>query len=127
MGCLHPAEEIAMRSILIVHFILIAIPFCSQAQQIIRAYSKTSSFNIQPSKDSVVSKLTVSTGLEYYKNERKTALIIGNGSYKTGPLKNAVNDALDIAAALSGKGFKVILKQNASKLEMRNGIREFGA
>jgi len=41
-------------------------------------------------------------------------------------MKNAVNDALDLVAALSGKGFKVILKQNASKTEMRNAIREFG-
>lgn len=114
-----------MRSILTI--LLIIATICAQGQQIIKGYSKTSAFNIQPTKDSVISTLSVTTNLEYYKNERKTALIIGNGSYKTGPLKNAVNDALDIAAALSGKGFKVILKQNASKVEMREGIREFGA
>ena len=114
-----------MRSIITALLILLQV--CAQGQQIIRGYSKASSFNIQPTRDSVVSTLSVTANLEFYKNERKTALIIGNGSYKTGPLKNAVNDALDIAAALSGKGFKVILKQNASKLEMRNGIREFGA
>jgi uncharacterized caspase-like protein len=116
--------ETAMRSIITA--LLIAETLFAYGQQIIRGYSKASSFNIQPTKDSVVSTVSVATNLEFYKNERKTALIIGNGSYKTGPLKNAVNDALDIAAALSGKGFKVILKQNASKLEMRNGIREFG-
>lgn len=113
-----------MRSIITA--ILILVQVCAQGQQIIRGYSKASSFNIQPTRDSVVSILSVTTNIEFYKNERKTALIIGNGSYTNGPLKNAVNDALDIAAALSGKGFKVILKQNASKLEMRNSIREFG-
>jgi uncharacterized caspase-like protein len=53
-------------------------------------------------------------------------LVIGNGNYTNGPLKNAVNDALDMAATLSGKGFKVILKQNASRADMREAIREFG-
>jgi uncharacterized caspase-like protein len=65
------------------------------------------------------------TDVQLYKNEKKTALVIGNSSYKTGPLKNAVNDALDMAATLSEKGFKVILKQNASRTDMRDAIREF--
>jgi uncharacterized caspase-like protein len=112
--------------------LLLMILFChviwsGHAQQIIRGYSKTSTFHIQPNKDSVISTLAVTTEIEFYKNEKKTALVVGNGSYKNGPLKNAVNDALDIAAALSGKGFKVILKQNASRLEMKNAIREFGS
>ncbi len=111
----------------ILTLVLIFAHVCASGQQIIRGYSKPATFDIQPSKDSVVSVVKVTTQVEFYKNERKTALIIGNGNYKNGPLKNAVNDALDIAAALSGKGFKVILKQNASKQEMRNGIREFGA
>ena len=115
-----------MRSLVLAAFLVFA-QVCAYGQQVIKGTSKKTAFNIQPSTDSVVSAVTVKTSLEYYKHERKTALIIGNGSYKNGPLKNAVNDALDIAAALSGKGFKVILKQNASKLEMRNGIREFGA
>lgn len=114
-----------MRSLITI--LLIIIHAYAQGQQIVRGFSKPGSFNIQPSKDSAVVTLKVGTQVEFYKNERKTALIIGNGSYKNGPLKNAVNDALDIAAALSGKGFKVILKQNASKMEMRNAVREFGA
>jgi uncharacterized caspase-like protein len=100
---------------------------CSYGQEVIRGYSKATTFNIQPRKDSVISSMAITTHIDFYKNEKKTALVIGNGSYKNSPLKNAVNDALDIAAALSGKGFKVILKQNASKLEMRNAFREFGA
>ena len=98
-----------------------------KAQQIIKGQSKPAQFHIIPSKDSAqTSTLTVSTDITFYKNERKTALVIGNGTYKTGPLKNAVNDALDMAATLSEKGFKVILKQNASRADMREAIREFG-
>src|SRR5262249_10197210 len=63
----------------------------------------------------------------FYKNEKRTALFIGIGSKKMGQLKNAVNEALEMAEALRGKGLKVILKQNASKLEMRNAFREFGS
>jgi uncharacterized caspase-like protein len=96
------------------------------AQQVIKGYSKPTTFNIVPSLDTITTSLSVTTNFEFYKNEKKTALIIGNGSYKSGPLKNAVNDALDMAAMLSGKGFKVILRQDASRTEMREAIREFG-
>jgi len=98
------------------------------AQQIIKAQSKPATFNIVPVKDSTTtSSISITTNLEFYKNEKKTALVIGNGNYKNGPLKNAVNDALDVATALSDKGFKVILKQNASRMDMREAIREFGS
>ncbi len=96
------------------------------AQQVIKGYSKPTTFHIVPSVDTATTSLAVTTNFEFYKNEKKTALIIGNGTYKSGPLKNAVNDALDMAATLSGKGFTVILRQDASKQEMRNAIREFG-
>jgi uncharacterized caspase-like protein len=99
---------------------------CSYGQEVIRGYSKPSSFQIHPRKDTSTGSLVITAEVDFYKNERKTALVIGNGAYKNGPLKNAVNDALDIASSLSGKGFKVILKQNATKVEMRNAIREFG-
>lgn len=36
--------------------------------------------------------------------ERRTALVIGNSSYKSTPLKNSVNDARDIAAMLRACG-----------------------
>jgi uncharacterized caspase-like protein len=96
-------------------------------QQVLKGYSEPSSFHIVPVKDTTLTTtLTVSTQFEFYKNERKTALIIGNGNYKSGPLKNAVNDALDMAATLSEKGFTVILRQDANRTEMRDAIREFG-
>lgn len=59
--------------------------------------------------------------------EQRVALVIGNGAYKDSPLANPVNDATDVAKALSQFGFKVILKRNASTREMRQAIREFGA
>jgi uncharacterized caspase-like protein len=97
-------------------------------QQIIKAQSKPISVNITPvAKDTVSTTLTIKNDIQLYKNEQKTALVIGNGGYKSGPLKNAVNDALDMAATLSEKGFTVILKQNASRADMRDAIREFAS
>jgi hypothetical protein len=58
--------------------------------------------------------------------ERRTALVIGNGSYDVGPLKNPVNDAADMASTLKRLGFDVILKENARMQDMENAIREFG-
>jgi uncharacterized caspase-like protein len=58
--------------------------------------------------------------------EKRTALVIGNGAYSTGPLKNPVNDATDLSANLKRLGFVVTLKKNASHQEMEDAIREFG-
>ena len=58
--------------------------------------------------------------------ERRTALVIGNSGYSSSPLKNAVNDASDIAANLQRLGFSVTLKKNASHQEMEDAILEFG-
>jgi uncharacterized caspase-like protein len=101
-------------------------PPVAMGQQIIKGQSKPISVNIVPvAKDTTSTTLTLKNDIQLYKNEKKTALVIGNGAYKNGPLKNAVNDALDMAATLSGKGFTVILKQNASRTDMRDAIREF--
>src|SRR5258705_8252663 len=56
----------------------------------------------------------------------RVALLIGNNTYGTSPLRNAVNDAQDLAAALKDLGFQVILRENASRKDMIEGIREFG-
>ena len=58
--------------------------------------------------------------------ERRTALVIGNGGYSSSPLKNAVNDASDIATNLQRLGFSVTLKKNVSHQEMEDAILEFG-
>jgi uncharacterized caspase-like protein len=55
------------------------------------------------------------------------ALLIGNNQYAASPLRNAANDAHDLADTLKELGFQVILRENASRKEMIDGIREFGA
>jgi hypothetical protein len=58
--------------------------------------------------------------------ERRTALVIGNSSYSSAPLKNPVNDATDMAATLKRLGFNVTLHRNANQQTMEDAIREFG-
>ncbi len=59
--------------------------------------------------------------------ERRVALVIGNGAYKDGPLKNPVNDARDMAATLKGLGFEVILRENAGLRQMEDALDQFWA
>ncbi len=59
-------------------------------------------------------------------SEHRIALVIGNGSYKFSPLANPVNDANDIARALSRCGFEVTKKTDCTRKEMRSAIRNFG-
>ena len=56
----------------------------------------------------------------------RVALLIGNNNYGSTPLRNAVNDAHDLGEALKELGFQVILRENASRKDMIEGIREFG-
>ena len=58
--------------------------------------------------------------------EQRSALVIGNSAYSTGPLKNPVNDATDMAASLQKLGFKVNLKKNADLQTMEEAIEDFG-
>ncbi len=58
--------------------------------------------------------------------ETRLALVIGNAAYKDAPLANPVNDARDVAVALSALGFRVIVRENADRRTMRAVIREFG-
>jgi uncharacterized caspase-like protein len=56
----------------------------------------------------------------------RVALLIGNNQYPGSPLRNAVNDARDLGDALKELGFKVIVRENTSRKEMIEAIREFG-
>jgi uncharacterized caspase-like protein len=58
--------------------------------------------------------------------EQRTALVIGNAAYTQSPLANPVNDATDMAQALRGAGFNVILKTNADQRGMKDAVRTFG-
>ena len=58
--------------------------------------------------------------------ERRIALVIGNGNYKSSPLRNTVNDASDISSRLTSMGFAVSKGTNMSRKDMYNAIRAFG-
>lgn len=57
--------------------------------------------------------------------EPRTALVIGNSTYAGAPLKNAGNDAQDMAAKLRELGFQVIERVNADRQTMRQALRDF--
>jgi len=58
--------------------------------------------------------------------EPRTALVIGNAGYSFAPLANPVNDATDMATALRGAGFDVVLKTDADQRSTSDAIRAFG-
>jgi formylglycine-generating enzyme required for sulfatase activity len=61
-------------------------------------------------------------------SEKRTALVIGNKNYKVGGLRNPINDAKAMAAALRDPavGFEVEEKFDATLVEMKRAIRDFG-
>jgi tetratricopeptide (TPR) repeat protein len=55
--------------------------------------------------------------------ERRVALVIGNADYAAlDPLKNPVNDAVDVAGALEGLGFEVTLATDLGRTGMINAV-----
>src|SRR5690349_19407275 len=56
----------------------------------------------------------------------RVALLIGNNNYGSTPLRNAANDARDLGDALKELGFQVIVRENATRKDMIDAIREFG-
>jgi hypothetical protein len=64
--------------------------------------------------------------IQKYKNESKTALIIGNNSYKKfAPLQNSINDARDMKTVLSKLGFYIFYLENGNKKEMKTIMNRF--
>lgn len=60
--------------------------------------------------------------------DKRVALVIGNADYRNiFKLKNPVNDATDIGAALSRMGFSVTVLTDATAEQMRNALAAFGA
>ena len=57
--------------------------------------------------------------------ERRVALVVGNGAYRMGPLKNPVNDAQAMASTLRSLGFEVALHENATLRDMIEAFRQF--
>jgi hypothetical protein len=67
-----------------------------------------------------------SAGAQPAREEPRLALVIGNSSYRETPLRNPVNDARAMAAALRDLGFTVLAHENATKRTMEAAIVEFG-
>jgi len=58
--------------------------------------------------------------------EKRLALVIGNSTYLTNPLKNPVNDAKAMDVVLKELGFEVIKAENANLASMKKAIDEYG-
>jgi len=58
--------------------------------------------------------------------EQRVALLVGNNAYAATPLQNAVNDARDLATALRNLGFRTIVRENATRRDLIEALREFG-
>ena len=58
-------------------------------------------------------------------NEKRIALVIGNGAYRAAALKNPVGDAQAVAASLRQLGYEVTLKQNTTLVDLVEAMREF--
>lgn len=58
--------------------------------------------------------------------DKRVALVIGNAGYASSPLRNPVNDARAVSAALKDLGFDVIHQENLGLKAMGKTIREFG-
>ena len=73
----------------------------------------------------VVLLLWLSVMMPLWAAER-VALVIGNSAYQHAPLRNPINDASDLAAALRAQGFSTVLKVTDADLQqMRRALREF--
>ncbi len=59
-------------------------------------------------------------------SEKRVALVIGNGAYAKGRLKNPPNDARAMAAALREVGFEVQEVIDADKVRIQRAMRDFG-
>lgn len=57
--------------------------------------------------------------------EKRYALVVGNGSYEIGSLKNPINDARSMATVLQETGFAVSLLENVTAEEFQKGLDDF--
>jgi uncharacterized caspase-like protein len=81
----------------------------------------------QPVVTQPVPVATTPTLADFYKDEKRYALVIGNSSYpkEIGLLRNPVNDATDLAKELEASNFEVQLLTNATYGQMRAAMLRF--
>jgi formylglycine-generating enzyme required for sulfatase activity len=60
------------------------------------------------------------------KSEQRAALVIGNGTYESAPLRNPPNDAQAMAGILRELGFDVAESENLDQKAMKKEIQAFG-
>jgi TPR repeat protein len=61
-------------------------------------------------------------------SESRVALVVGNSNYQHAPrLATPANDAEDVAAALGGLGFDVLLRRDTNAADMRQAFSEFSS
>lgn len=66
-------------------------------------------------------------GLASEQDVQRFALVIGNKSYTTAPLKNAANDANAIADSLTDMGFRVSLLKDSNLSDLTTQVQRFYA
>jgi len=69
--------------------------------------------------------IAVSTSTRAEPTEKRIALVIGNGSYQTGALPTAANDAGLIAQTLQAAGFDVVGARDLDDDSLRHAFRDF--
>jgi formylglycine-generating enzyme required for sulfatase activity/uncharacterized caspase-like protein len=103
--------------------VLSAWLFCSNP--VLPAHTRTAG-SVSPAKPSTRAPRPQQDNPPDLSQEKRIALVIGNGAYRDAPLRNPVNDARSMGQALGNCGFHVIALENASLQKMREGLREFG-
>ncbi|MEW6267492.1 MAG: caspase domain-containing protein [Thermodesulfobacteriota bacterium] len=59
-------------------------------------------------------------------DERRVALVVGNGAYSQAPLHNPVNDVRAMTATLTSLGFQVTARENLDQKGLKEAIWRFG-
>jgi hypothetical protein len=87
---------------------------CVLGAALVHAQNPDRGLRVQNAKDSVAGK------------DVRLALVIGNGAYKTSPLKNPPKDAQAVSRALRSCGFQVQTLVDATLPQMETALRQFG-
>ena len=77
-------------------------------------------------KNFIVVAIVFLSCISVFSQEKRLALVIGNGNYARSALANPVNDAKTIEEALKGIGFEVMQFENLDQKEMARVIDDFG-
>jgi uncharacterized caspase-like protein len=73
----------------------------------------------------LASALALSMTTASAQTSSRVALVIGNAAYADAPLRNPLNDAREVAAALKPLGFAVTTHENLKFSDLREALRRF--